>query len=264
MDTNEEDMNNTERFQGFYESLKETIKNYSGEYEDLVKHCPELFDLLCKIINDKYADWNTKLMIGAALAYFVLPEDIIPDNEEAGYVDDLFIVCHVLKEIKDKVSADLITANWEGEADILHLVDDIYDRSSRVVAKHTIDILRKVGLQKYESMDLYGYSGSYKEKLVRLGNEKRELLGLLAFLVKQFYRANVRGWKMKQIEDFLKQHGDYDEITRLIELSKMNNLYSPSTKPKEQQPQGPIDIETRLRAARMRALVEENTDKLEE
>ena len=203
-------------------------------------------------------------MIGAALAYFVLPQDIIPDNEEAGYVDDLFIVCHVLKEVKDNVSIDLIKANWKNDEDIISLIDTIYNQSSRVVAKHTLDILRKVGLQKYQTLDLAGYSGTYQENLVKLGNEKRELLGLLAFLVKQIYRVNVRGWKIEQIKEFLKEHGDYGEINRLIELSKMNKLYSPSTKQKEQKPQGPVDIESRLRAARLKALVEENTDEVKE
>jgi uncharacterized membrane protein YkvA (DUF1232 family) len=255
-----------DRFQGFYESLTETIDEYHGEYSDIVRHCPRFFRLLCKIINDKYTDWSTKLMIDAALAYFVLPEDIIPDKEEAGYVDDLFIVCHVLKEIKDKVSVDLIESNWDGEEDIITLVDVVYEKSSRIVARHTLEILRKVGLQKYQTLNLAEYSGTYTQKLAKLGNEKRELLALLAFLVKKLYHTNVRGWRVDQIKEFLEQHGDFDEIHRLIEVSKMNHNYTPTTK-KEQDDRVDKtkkeeygDIDSQLRAARMKALVEDDVE----
>ena len=68
-------------YHGFQDTLKDTIEEFDGKYKEIVKYCPSLFALLCKILNDKATDWNTKLMIDAALAYFVLPDDIIPDNE---------------------------------------------------------------------------------------------------------------------------------------------------------------------------------------
>ncbi len=250
-----------DQFLGFYEALKNTIDEYDGEHKEIVKYCPRFFDLLCKILNDKVTDWNTKLMIDAALAYFVLPEDIIPDNEEAGYVDDLFIVCHVLKEIKENVSPDLVKTNWDGKEDIIPLIDDLYDKSSHVVADHTLAILRRVGLQKYQALDMAEYSGTYPQKIAKLANEKRELLGLLAFLVKQMYRVHTRGWKVDQIKDFLQQHADYDEINRLIELSKMNHQYEAPKKKPAKQASGYVDIEARLKAARMRALVEDDLNK---
>ena len=253
-----------ERFSGFHEALKHTINEYEGEHKEIVKYCPKFFELLCEILNDKATDWNTKLMIDAALAYFVLPDDIIPDHEEAGYVDDLFIVCHVLKEIKENVSPDLIVVNWDGNEDIFSLIDELYDKSSHVVASHTLDILRKVGLQKYQALDIAEYSGTYPQKIVKIANEKRELLGLLAFLVKQMYRVHTRGWKVQQIKDFLQEQGDYDEINRLIELSKMNHQYSSSvTKAEQKKEDSHIGIQARLRAARMNALVKDDLENIE-
>ncbi len=247
------------RFQGFYEGLKKTIDSDKGKHKDLIKYCPSFFKLLCNILNDKLVDWNTKMMINAALAYFVIPEDIIPDEEEGGYVDDLFIVSYVLKEIKTNVSKDLIEANWEEEGDILSLIEDIYIKSKSIVSNHTIDILRKVGLQKYQNLDLAEYSGEYPQKIARLANEKRELLGLLTFLVKQLYRANLRGRKVGEIKKFLQNQADYDEINRLIELSKINHNYSPSRKENDNRGSH-SEIESRLEAARMRALMEDSLE----
>ncbi|RJQ15766.1 DUF1232 domain-containing protein [Candidatus Woesearchaeota archaeon] len=255
--------NETSQFLGFQEALKNTISSYDGSYKDVVQYCPALFDLLCKILNDKTADWNTKLMIDAALAYFVLPEDIIPDYEDVGYVDDLFIVCHVLKEIKEKNSSDLIKSNWDGKEDIIELVEDLYNKSSRIVANHTLDILRKVGLHKYQSLDLAEYSGSYPEKLVKLGNEKRELLGLLAYLVKQIYCANVKNYRTEQLKEFLQQNGDIDEINRLIELSKRNHNYEFQEKKtacyvnnNTSKKSSIEELEAKLKAARLNAFMQ--------
>lgn len=242
------------RYQGFYESLKTTIDLYEGKYKELVKYCPPFFRLLCEIVNDKLTDWNTKLMIDAALAYFVLPEDIIPDHKEQGYVDDLFIVCHVLKEIKS-ISPKVIEDNWQGEEKILPLIDSLYEKSGAVVAEYSLEILRKVGLHKYQSLDLVEYSGEYPQKIARIANEKRELLALLAYLIKVIHKVNVRGWKVEAIKELLESYGDYDEINRLIELSKMNHEYTPIRKlQKESQ-----TIEEKLRQARMKVLMEENT-----
>jgi uncharacterized membrane protein YkvA (DUF1232 family) len=257
-------LNEDEQFSGFYETLKKNINEYDGKYKDIVKYCPRFFNLLCCILNDRIVDWNTKLMIDAALAYFVLPDDIIPDHEEAGYVDDLFIVCHVLKEIKDNVSSDLIKENWDGDEEIIPLIDELYDKSSHVVASHTLDILRKVGLQKYQALDIAEYSGTYPHKIAKLANEKRELLGLLAFLVKQIYRVHTRGWRMQQIKEFLEEQGDYDEINRLIELSRMNHQYSTPTKIVKEKKDSHMGLQAELRAARMKALVKDDMEKAED
>jgi len=255
-------MGTLKKFNGFYESLVRDIASHAGPHKKLNQYCPIFFQLLCRIINDKVTDWNTKLMIDAALAYFVLPDDIIPDKEEAGYVDDLFIVTYVLKEIKEKVSPELIINNWDGEKDILSLIDQVYEESSKIVAQYSLDIIRKVGLHKYQSLNLAEYSGTYPQRLAKLGNEKRELLALLSYLMKQLYKIDIRGSKVENIKDLLKAYGDYDEICRLIELSKMNHEYIPMNKKvcgkKTDQPQDAIDA--RLKAARIRALLEENSE----
>jgi len=247
------------KFHGFYDDLVENIENSEKAYKDITRYCPPFFQLLCKILNDRFTDWHTKLMIDAALAYFVLPDDVIPDHKEAGYVDDLFIVCHVLKEIKDTISPDLLSNNWEGEGDILFLVDSVYDQSSAIVDHHKTEILRKVGLHKYQSLDLGEYSGTYPKRLARIANEKRELLALLAFLVKKLYKVNIRGLKINNIKELLQQYGDYDEIQRLIELSKMNHDYipkEPKLGKKKKRKTMFAEIDQELKAARMKAMID--------
>lgn len=235
-------------YEGFYEALQKTIKQHK-EYKEIIKYCPSFFELLCKIVNDRETDWNVKLIIDAALSYFVIPNDIIPDRDERGYVDDMFITCHVLKYVKE-ISKNLILRNWDGDDDILRLIDKIYSESKTIVVNEEFDILQKVGLHKFQSLELGEYSGTYHEKLAKLGNEKRELLGLLAFVVKQIYGLKTKTWKTEQFIEFLKEFHDIDEINRIIEISKKNHKYEKKSNIEES------GLGEKLREARRKVLLE--------
>lgn len=246
-------------YSGFYEGLVSTIDLYDGSYKEIVAYCPSLFRLLCDILNDKLTDWNTKIQIDAALAYFVLPEDVIPDFADEGYVDDLFIVCHVLSQIKKQGSSKLIEKHWRGNEDILELIDHLYLESGKVVDDLRIDILRKVGLYKFEKMDLGEYSGAYPQRLAKLANEKRELLGMLAFVLSlarggRFRKRNI---STTDLLTFLKSFDEYGELERILELAKYNHAYE--TK-KKLEKKTEISLEERLRAARLRAVFEDDKE----
>jgi len=207
----------------FHDILVSKMNNDNGRHKEITKYSPLFFDLLCNILNYKFTDWHTKILISSALGYFVLDDDIIPDHDEDGYVDDLFIVCYVLKEIKNNISSTLIEDNWYYDGDVLQLIDEIYNQSYDVVEDNVCAILQKVGLHKFKTLELEEYSGEYPHKISKLGHEKRELLALLAFLIKQMYHVNMNNKKTETIKKFLQQYGDYQEINRLIELSMTNH-----------------------------------------
>jgi len=70
----------------YYDILIENIKNHYGSYRELQLNCPIFFKLLCSILNYRFTDWHTKIMISSSLAYFVLEDDVMPDKEENGYM----------------------------------------------------------------------------------------------------------------------------------------------------------------------------------
>lgn len=218
---------NEEDYRGFYDDLKEAIDKIDGKYSELLRFCPKFFNLLCEILKDKKTDWHTKLLVNSALAYFVLPEDIIPDYEESGegYIDDLFLTAFVLVEIKNNVDKNLLIENWREDSDILSIVEDIHDRTKIILGEKYIDILRLVGLRKYVSLDLNDYDNCYPKKIAKLANEKRELLGLLSFVISKIYNSS-RTREMDKLVEFLKEHEDYDEIERIIHLAKEKNTHS--------------------------------------
>jgi uncharacterized membrane protein YkvA (DUF1232 family) len=203
----------------YQEYLFNRIQNYSGPDKNLVSYFPAFYNLACKILNDPYTDWHTKMMISSALGYYILEDDIIPDNQEFGYLDDLFIILYVLREIKKHVSPQLIQENWEHEGDVLQLIEEVYEDTYFIVKHCACDILHKVGLWKFKDLELEEYSGTYQNKVAKLVAEKRELYGLLAYMIKKVYGANFKSQQLKEFKSFLKRYGDYDEIERLISLS---------------------------------------------
>ncbi|ACL16704.1 YkvA family protein [Methanosphaerula palustris] len=237
----------------YYDVLIQNLKKYEGSNKKILMNCPIFFKLLCDILNDKFTDWHTKMMISSAIAYFVLEKDVIPDQEEDGYIDDLFIVSSVLKEIKES-SPELIDENWLYEEDIFATIDDVYLQTSEILGDLTYDVLRKVGLHKFNSLNLEEYSGSYPQKLSRIASEKRELLGIVVFLLNKLHDKKMKITTVEQIKNILQKCGESDEINRLIELSKINHKYYVGMRKDDEEDFEDI-LERRLKEARLNALL---------
>ena len=172
------------KFHGFLEDLKEAVSLDESEHKKMTRYVPQFFELLCNIITDNRADWNTRLIISSALSYFVMPDDIIPDSEKGlGYIDDVYITAFVLKKIVDDIDPELITENWYGDEDIIKLVNKLYTESQLILGERCPQVLELVGLRKYLSADLAYANNNYPERMVRLVDERNELIGLLAFIL---------------------------------------------------------------------------------
>jgi uncharacterized membrane protein YkvA (DUF1232 family) len=237
----------------YYDILIQNVKNYEGPNKKLQMNCPIFFKLLCDILKDKFTDWHTKMMIGSAITYFVLEEDVTPDHKENGYVDDLFITSFVLKEIKDN-SPELIDENWLYEEDIFSTIDDVYLQTSEILGDLGYKILRKVGLHKFRSLDLEDYSGNYPQKLSKIASEKRELLGIVVFLLNKLHNKKLKLTTVEQIKNMLQESGESDEINRVIELARINHLYCVGTTPDNEENFEDI-LDRRLKEARLNALM---------
>lgn len=96
-------------FKDFYDTLVDNLENYAGEYESFIDYGPKLFKLLCELLNTDVDD-SLRLPICGAIAYYVNPDDVIPEQIYGpyGYIDDIYLSSYVLKMVGERHGYEFI------------------------------------------------------------------------------------------------------------------------------------------------------------
>ena len=99
----------TVAFKNYYDTLVKNLETYTGEYESFIDYGPRLFKLLCDLLNSDI-DQSLRLPICGAIAYYVTPDDVIPESIYGpyGYIDDIYLSSYVLKLVAEKHGWELI------------------------------------------------------------------------------------------------------------------------------------------------------------
>ena len=138
----------TSGFKDFYVTLLENLENFDGEYASFIDCGPNLFKLLCDLL-DEDIDKEDRIKINAAISYYVVPMDVIPEEIYGpyGYIDDIFISVYVLKSLAEKYSYDFLQEAWDYDNDIEEVVEECYEKSLSSLTDEQIEaILFYVGL----------------------------------------------------------------------------------------------------------------------
>lgn len=136
-------------FKDFYDTLIENLNSFEGDYASFIDCGPNLFNLLCDLLSQKEIKKDMRLEISAAIAYFVAPDDIIPEEIYGpyGYIDDIFISVYVLKFLAEKYSFDFLQEAWDFGNDVEEVIEDCYEKSLESLTDEQIEaILFYVGL----------------------------------------------------------------------------------------------------------------------
>ena len=134
-------------FKDFYDTLCENLETYTGEYESFIDYGPILFKLLCNLLNCEI-DKSLKLPICGAIAYYVTPEDVIPENVYGpyGYIDDIYLSAYVLKMVASIHGYELIQAT----SDVGHIeevINECEEKSLEILRDSEVkSILEYIGL----------------------------------------------------------------------------------------------------------------------
>lgn len=139
-------------FKGFYDLLRENLDKYRGDYDMIVDYAPDIFRLLSDLLNDDKIEAKTRLMICAALGYFVAPYDILPEEIYGpyGYIDDIFLCSLIIEKIAENLGYDHLEGYWKGEENLKSVIRECQKRSKKILGEETEKILAYVGL---ENMD---------------------------------------------------------------------------------------------------------------
>jgi uncharacterized membrane protein YkvA (DUF1232 family) len=117
----------------FYQRLRERVNTWAareGKDSKALKYvlmAPDFFHLLWKLLLDPRVPGREKAKIGAAVAYFISPIDVIPEGlvGPVGYVDDVALAAYVLNSVVKSVDPAVLNEHWAGDGDVLKTVQEI-------------------------------------------------------------------------------------------------------------------------------------------
>lgn len=119
------------KFKGYHEFLNKEIRKYKGDFDPYIFYISDFFKLLCDVLNEETIKKEDRIKVCSTLGYFILPNDLIPEEiyGPAGYIDDIFLCCYMLKELISKYGIELLEKNWQGEEAVQDVIDYAYDKS---------------------------------------------------------------------------------------------------------------------------------------
>ncbi|MFQ6675505.1 MAG: YkvA family protein [Fidelibacterota bacterium] len=135
-------------YRGFYENLVDRVQGYKGRRERTIHLAPTFFKLMTNLLEDKKTPQETRSLISSAIAYFVVPRDVIPEEVfgPLALIDDVFVCLYVSKKLLNMMDEELLTAHWEGVEPLPDLVDELYPLAEKYVGHAKEKILNYVGL----------------------------------------------------------------------------------------------------------------------
>ena len=135
-------------FKDFYCTFRENLEHYNGEYASFIDCGPNLFKLLCDVLEEEVLDKESRLEISAAISYYVVPMDVIPETIYGpyGYIDDIFVSVYVLRKVAKEFGYDFLQNLWKHETDVKEVMDDCYDNSLELLEDKVHAVLSYVGL----------------------------------------------------------------------------------------------------------------------
>jgi len=144
----------SKRLLSFYDRLREKIlhaveKRGGKLSENALKALllvPDVFILLVRLTLDKSVPGSTRAMVGGALAYFILPADLLPEMllGGVGYLDDLVLATAVLSQTFGGELEPYARRHWSGPEDLRVVLRDISETAQSLLGKNLYDRLKKV------------------------------------------------------------------------------------------------------------------------
>ena len=128
--------------------LEQDVSSYDGEFAELIRQAPALYRLMTRLLDDPALPREMSQLVIAAIAYFILPEDIIPEEKYGplGYVDDIYLCAFVSDQVMEKAgSEEILARNWDGSVPVVLLIKEILAREKELLGDEQEHIMQYIG-----------------------------------------------------------------------------------------------------------------------
>lgn len=98
----------------------------------VVRELPSFLRLLMGLARDRRVSMIDKALVGAAIAYFFVPEDAIPDFAAPfiGQVDDVIVLGVALGRLLSNAGSEVLLDHWHGDMETLEQAMSVLNRAS--------------------------------------------------------------------------------------------------------------------------------------
>jgi uncharacterized membrane protein YkvA (DUF1232 family) len=152
-DAAEHDQFPRDRATRFYDRIRNTIQRYIdskgamvGKTAGFLLLVPDVFILLWRLTTDARVNGKDKVLLGSAVAYYVMPFDLLPEAilGPAGYLDDLVFGVYVLNKILGNVDASILREHWSGSEDVLDSIQNVLNAAESLVGADLAGRIKKM------------------------------------------------------------------------------------------------------------------------
>lgn len=132
----------------FIEALEKQVAEYRGTWRDVVSLVPAYAALMLHLLKDPRMSRDQRLLVDAALAYLVSPDDVIPEDQVGpyGYLDDIFCCAFVATRIAEELSWELVEEGWNAAGSARESSERLLGREQELLGMAGDDVLRFAGL----------------------------------------------------------------------------------------------------------------------
>lgn len=105
---------------------------------------PDVFILLVRLLLDRSVPKETRMAVGGALAYFLLPVDLLPEVlvGGVGYVDDLVLAVAVLAQVFGRELEPYAERYWSGSKQLRTVIADVLEAAHGLLGHRLYERLR--------------------------------------------------------------------------------------------------------------------------
>lgn len=135
--------------------LEEDVSGYKGDFSELIHEAPALYRLMTRLLDDPALPEGLSPLVIAAIAYFIAPADIIPEEElgPKGYVDDIYFCAFVADQVmKAAGNEEILARNWDGDRPVVPLVKEILSREKELINDKKALIMEYIGYDQLSDL----------------------------------------------------------------------------------------------------------------
>jgi uncharacterized membrane protein YkvA (DUF1232 family) len=144
-------MSDTRRHEDFYQALRLRIagwlesKGAGFKHAQILLLAPDLFHLLTRLLLDPRIPRAEKAALGAAVAYFLSPIDLLPEAllGPIGYVDDVALAAYALSRLINAGHGAVAKELWAGDGELLDVIRRILEIADEMVGSGLWERLKK-------------------------------------------------------------------------------------------------------------------------